>query len=125
MLSQLGHENIVKLNAVCQDPMTIMLDYVYFDVEVLGGEGKLSSLNELIYLIDSPDFNGTGGTFRDKIAANVAGGLLHLHENGIAHRDLKPANVLFTNHRYRVKTDHNEILKIPPFKIPHFKDSHF
>lgn len=89
LLSQLRHENIVQFKAVCQDPMAIMLEYVYFDIEVFGGEGKLSSLNELMYLIDSQDCNGIEGTFMDKIAADVAGGLLYLHENGIAHRDLK------------------------------------
>ena len=88
LLSQLHHENIVQFKAVCQDPMAIMLEYVYFDIEVFGGEGKLSSLNELMYLADSQD-NGIEGTFMDTIAADVAGGLLYLHENGIAHRDLK------------------------------------
>jgi len=82
---------------------------VYFDIEVFGAEGKLSSLNELMYLIDSQDCNGIEGTVMDKIAANVAGGLLYLHENGIAIRDLKPANVLVSNHHYRAETDRNKI----------------
>ena len=94
MLSQLGHENVVKFKAVCQDPMAIMLEYVYFDIEVFGGEGKLSSLNKLMYLIDGQDCNGIEGTFMDKIAADVAGGLLYLYENEVVHRDLKLANVL-------------------------------
>ena len=89
LLSQLRHENIVQFKAVCQDPMAIMLQYVYFDIEVFGSEGKLSSLNELMYLIDSQDCNGIEGTFMDNIAADVAGGLLYLYKNGIAHRDLK------------------------------------
>jgi len=88
LLSQLRHENIVQFKAVCQDPMAIMLQYVYFDIEVFGSEGKLSSLNELMYLIDSQDCNGIEGTFMDNIAADVAG-LLYLYKNGIAHRDLK------------------------------------
>ena len=33
----------------------------------------------------------------DEIAADVARGLLHLHENGIAHRDSRQANVLVSN----------------------------
>jgi len=66
LLSQLRHENIVQFKAVCQDPMAIMLQYMYFDIEVFGGEGKLSSLN----------CNGIEGTFMDNIAADVAGGLL-------------------------------------------------
>ena len=43
--------------------------------------------------------NGIEGTFMDEIAADVAGGLLHLHENGIAHRDSRQTNVLVSNHR--------------------------
>ena len=80
MLSQLGHGNIVKFKAVCQDPMAIMLEYVYFDIEVFGGEGKLSSLSELMYLIDGQDCSRIEGTLMDRITADVAGGLLYLHE---------------------------------------------
>jgi len=52
LLSKLRHENIVRFKAVCQDPMAIMQEHVYFDIEVFGDEGKLNSLNELMYLID-------------------------------------------------------------------------
>jgi len=62
-----------------------------------------------MYLIDSQDCNGIEVTFMDKIAADVAGGLLYLYENGIAHRDLQPANVLVSNHRYRAETDRNKL----------------
>ena len=39
--------SIVQFKAVCQDPMAIMLEYVYFDNEVFGGKGNLSSLRWL------------------------------------------------------------------------------
>ena len=42
--------------------------------------------------------NGIEGTFMDEIAADVAGGLLHLQEKGIAHRASRLANVLVINH---------------------------
>ena len=32
LLLQLRHENIVEFKAVCQDPIAIMLEYVYFDI---------------------------------------------------------------------------------------------
>jgi len=75
--------------------------YVYFDIEVFGGERKLSSLNELMYLIDSQDCNRIEGAFMDKISADVAGGPPYSHVNEIAHRDLKPADVLVSNNHYR------------------------
>ena len=67
LLSELGHENIMEFKAVCQDPMAIMLEYVYFDIEVFGSEGKLTLLKELMYLNDSQDCNGIEGTLMDKI----------------------------------------------------------
>ena len=69
----------------------------------------LSSLRDLMYLIDSKDCTGIEGTFMSKIAADVAEGLLYLHENGIVHRDRKPANVLVSNHHYRAETNPNKI----------------
>lgn len=38
---------------------------------VFGDEGKLSSLNELMKLIDSQDCNGIEYTFMDKIAVKL------------------------------------------------------
>ena len=39
----LNHDNIVGFKAVCDEPVAHMLEYVYFDLSVFGGEGKVSS----------------------------------------------------------------------------------
>lgn len=44
-----------------------MLEYVHFDIEVFGSEGKLSSLKELMCVIDRQDCDGIEGTFMKKI----------------------------------------------------------
>ena len=46
------------------------------------------------------------------IAADIAKGLLHLHEHEIAHRDLKPMNILITNQHYSALQDRQQIKRI-------------
>lgn len=80
-----------------------MLEYVYFDLEIFGGDGKVSSLNNFLSCLDWNDCNGIDATFMTKIASDVLSGLKYLREKDIAHHDLKPANVLVSNQHYRDK----------------------
>ena len=46
LLYDLKHDNIVGFKAVCHDAVAHMLEYVYFDPSVFGGEGQFSSLKD-------------------------------------------------------------------------------
>ena len=109
LLSSLSHENIVQFKSVCNNPVAIMLEYVYFDVGIFGGEGKVSSLKDFMASIDEHNCDGIEGSFMKKVASDVARGLSYLHEKNIAHRDLKPSNVLVSNHHYRNETDQDKL----------------
>ena len=86
-----------------------MMEYVYFDLEVFGGEGKVSSLSDLLSCLDEQNFKGIGKEFMMKIATDVATGMQYLHGKEIAHRDVKPANVLVSNHHYREEKDRKKV----------------
>ncbi|KAL9974524.1 hypothetical protein ACROYT_G011569 [Oculina patagonica] len=108
ILNGLAHENIVAFKAVCKEPIAMMLEYVYFDLEIFGGDDKVSSLSDFLSCLDQNDCQGIESKFLTKIASDVLDGLKYLHEKDIAHRDLKPANVLVSNQHYRAETDRNE-----------------
>ena len=109
LLHDLNHCNIVQFKAVCHEPVAVMLEYVYFDLSVFGGEGRVSSLKDFISCLDTADCNGVDANFMNRIASDIGSGLLYLHERGIAHRDLKPANVLVSNHHYREEKNRDKI----------------
>ena len=52
-LYDLKHDNIVRIKAVCHDPVARMLEYVYFDLSVFGGEGQVSSLKYFMTCLDT------------------------------------------------------------------------
>lgn len=109
ILNDLKHKNIVSFKAACKEPVAMMLEYVYFDFKVFGGDGKVSSLNNFLSYLDQNDCQGIGASFMEKIARDVITGLKYLHDNEIAHRDLKPANVLVSNHHYRGEKDTDKL----------------
>ena len=46
--------SVVQFKAVCHEPVAVlMLEYVYFDLSVFGGEGKVSSLIDFISCRDT------------------------------------------------------------------------
>ena len=63
LLYDLTHENIVSFKAVCHDPVALMLEYVYFDLSVFGGEGQVSSLKDFMGCLDTHNCEGIEGSF--------------------------------------------------------------
>ena len=109
ILNGLEHENIVSFKAVCTEPVAMMMKYVYFDLEIFGGVGKVSSLNDFVRCLDQNDCHGIGANLMTKISVHDLSGLKYLHEKDVAHRDLKPANVLVSNHHYREEKDRHKL----------------
>ena len=53
IFKDLQHKNIVSFK----------VEYVYFDLETFGGEGKVSSLKNVLSCLDQNDCQGIGPTF--------------------------------------------------------------
>jgi len=99
LLHSLKHANIVEIKGVCNVPPALILEYVYFDFEPIGGPGRCSNLQEFLSFIN--DNNAVDElNFSKVIALYLCSGVAFLHRNGIAHRDIKPQNVLVSNKHY-------------------------
>ena len=82
LLHNLKHDKIVGFKAVCHNLVALMLEYVYFDISVLGREGKVSSLNDFMACPDTHDCHGIKGSFMTKVASDIACGFLICMEKG-------------------------------------------
>ena len=51
--------------------MAMMLEYLSFDLETFGGEGKVSSLKNLLSFLDQNDCQGIGPTIMEKIGSDA------------------------------------------------------
>jgi serine/threonine protein kinase len=56
ILNGLEHKSIVSFKAVCKEPVAMMMEYVYFDLEIFGGDGKVSSLSNFLSCLDQNDW---------------------------------------------------------------------
>ena len=72
-----------------ENPLAIMLEYVYFDLGLFGVNGhRLSSLQDFLEFVSTDEQYTTGfSCLHTKIAEDVALGVKYLHENDIVHRD--------------------------------------
>ena len=101
ILNSLRHKHIVEMKAVCENPVAMMLEYVFFDFTPFGLEGCVSSLeNYLDYISDKEELVSSFASMHTKMAEDTAIGLKFLHDNNVVHRALKPANVLISNQHY-------------------------
>ena len=55
ILHSLDDKRIVKLHAVCQSPLAMMLELVYFDFSPFGLERRVFSLKDFINVLSSED----------------------------------------------------------------------
>ena len=78
--------SVVQFKAVCHEPVAVlMLEYIYFDLSVFGGEGKVRSLKDFIRYLDKGDCNGVDTNFMNRIVSDIGSGLLYFQKRGIAH----------------------------------------
>ena len=84
LLNRLDHANIVKMKGVCQNPLSIMLEYCYFDFKSFGEDLRVTSLSGFLLQINEYKCQG----FHDLVnhaAVEIIQGLAYLHSKGIAH----------------------------------------
>ena len=111
ILNSLRNEHVVALKAVCETPLAMMLQYVYFDFAPFGLEGRVSSLQDFLdFTCVEKEIVRSFAGLHVKIAEDTALGLQYLHNNNIVHGDLKPANVLVSNQHY-CHADNMEVIQ--------------
>lgn len=94
ILSQLSHDNIIRLSAICFDESQLHIIMEFF---------KGCSLKEAIFHPRTVQFNcKLNEQLRNKIALQVCRGIYYLHHKKIIHRDIKPENILL-NSKFQVK----------------------
>ena len=117
LLNGLHHENIVRMYGICMNPLTIVMEYVVFDFNSFRHLRRGIKVNTVdMFLSEIAQMSKTEDNGFDHliptIAADVAKGLLHLHEHEIAHRDLKPMNILISNQHYSSLQDRQQMKRI-------------
>ena len=100
LLRRISSNNVVKIFGVCENPISIIMEYLEFSFVLFGKDIKVNSLEKLLGVFDSgsllPFFPGIGSI----IASDIINAVCYLHQNDIVHRDIKPSNVLVNNHYY-------------------------
>ena len=82
LLSEISHPNIVKLLAVNDEPISIMMEYCEFSFQPFDRNESVSSLNKLLTYLVEEDllqyFPGIG----NYIVRDIAAAIYYLHNNG-------------------------------------------
>ena len=116
ILSEINHENIVKVLAVCEDPTAIMLELCEFSFEAFESDKKCSNLQQFLeYLHDNNVFEEFVPKIGNFVSKDLSSAIMFLHDNNMVHRDVKPENCLISNVHYQGKEglSMEEIMKCP------------
>jgi serine/threonine protein kinase len=101
ILKDLKCDNIVNVEGFCSQPLSVMLEYLYFDFKPFGIEsGPLASLTDYLEFVSTQDHVAQMSCLQLKIATDIMEAIAFLHSRDIVHRDIKPANILVSNKHY-------------------------
>ena len=89
----------------------VFLEFVQFDFSPFAIDLKANSLAAFLRQFDKTDCANLSVKVFLRATENVALGLQHLHQKGLAQRDLKPSNVLVSNQHYCHLTNQEDIEK--------------
>ena len=100
ILYHINHSNVVSLLGVCENPMTLMMDFSEFSFAPYGNYLISHSLDVFLKTLDENDFVPSFPNLFNFVAKGIFTGLAYLHENNIVHRDIKLSHILVSNTHY-------------------------
>ena len=106
LMRKIRHKNIVSLIAVCEDLVSIMMEYCMFSFIPFQRIKKFNSLDQLLQYISTEDLFTYFPGILNFTARDIGKGFANLHENNMVHRNMKPDNKLVTNTHYAHETKH-------------------
>ena len=84
ILHSLRYKHIVEMKAICENPISMMLEYLYFDFVPFGLEGRVSSVQDYLDSIGAEEeVLSPFACLHNKIAEDTALRLNFLHERNI------------------------------------------
>lgn len=87
LLNAFDNKNTVRFEGLCKDPLSIMLEYVYFDfapfLEEKSLRATVSSLEDFLIKLDELDAPD-GLPLQDKVVNDVVNGLKYLHKHAVS-----------------------------------------
>ncbi len=100
ILSGICCKNIVKFMAVCDKPLSIMMEYCEFKFSPFNRNKTVHTLQQFLHYLDEEDLVTFFPGVSNFIAGDIISAVNYLHNLNIVHRDIKPANVLVSNLHY-------------------------
>ena len=81
---------ILKVEGFCSEPLSVMLEYVYFDFKPFCiNRDRVASITKYLEFISSEDHVAQMSYLQLKIAFGISNAVAYHHSRDIVHRDIK------------------------------------
>ena len=111
ILQRINISHVVKLIAVSDNPITIMMEFCAFSFTPFNRDATFNSLDEYLSYYEKEDLHCFFPTILHKISSDTTKAVQYIRSNNIVHRDIKPANILVNNMHYNNLTNVQETAK--------------